>query len=181
VIHEHTFVLWVSMSDRRGTVDTQTTKEEHMVTAFAEQSRTTYHGSGSSSQRMTWSGAPAHAASESHRKALGHAHALDRTDLARLGRVAYVVLLVIAVVAVLASLALKPAAPSPEGWSSVTVGESDSLWSIAKAHAVPGLSTAETADLIADTNQLPSTVIMLGQTIRVPSSGTSELLVATNQ
>lgn len=103
------------------------------------------------------------------------------TDLERLGRAAYVALLLCAVVAIAASLLIQPEKPRPEGWSAITVGEADSLWSLAEVNPVPGLSTAETVDLIAATNHLPSTVVMAGQTVCVPQGGSDTLLVASRE
>lgn len=151
-----------------------------MGASFAHRSHTTRRGSDSGSGGTTRHCTPRPELAP-RRRSSDPVRVPGGTDLGRLGRVAYTVLLIIAIAAVIASLVLRPAAPRPDTWSSVTVGEADSLWTLAKVHSVTGLSTAETASLIAETNDLPSTVIIVGQTIRVPSSSGNELLVASNQ
>jgi hypothetical protein len=61
------------------------------------------------------------------------------------------------------------AAPSVSTWTSVSVTEHTTLWDIAREHPVPGLSTAETAQLIRERNGLPSDVVHAGLIITAPA------------
>lgn len=56
-------------------------------------------------------------------------------------------------------------------FETVTVAEGGNLWQIATAHPVQGLETAETVDLIRATNRLATSVVHVGQTLRVPAQG----------
>lgn len=91
---------------------------------------------------------------------------------------AVVVLIVAAVVVGALSLALQPPAPVPTVWTQTTVEPAGSLWQLAAAHPVEGLTTAETADLIAEENGLESAILRPGQVVRVPSGGLSDTAVA---
>jgi hypothetical protein len=65
--------------------------------------------------------------------------------------------------------ALTPvSAPTATAWTSVSVTEHTTLWDIAREHPVPGLSTAETVQLIRDHNGLPSDVVHAGLIITAP-------------
>jgi len=52
---------------------------------------------------------------------------------------------------------------------AVRVAPSDTLWSIAEAHRIPGVSTARTVEAIARINGLSGTLISAGATLRVPA------------
>ena len=92
---------------------------------------------------------------------------------------AVIVVLILAAIAVAAlSLLVQPPAPLPADWMQVTVEPNASLWTLASAHPVTGLSTGETAALIAEHNGLESGVIHPGQTVRVPSEGPADTAVA---
>lgn len=112
-----------------------------------------------------------------HRRSVATATGLlsSRSALAT----ATVVVLILAAITVAAlSLLVQPAVPAPSGWTQVSVQPSASLWSLASAHPVAGLSTAETAALIAEENGLGSGVIHPGQTLSVPSSIQADTAVA---
>ncbi|MBN2248291.1 MAG: LysM peptidoglycan-binding domain-containing protein [Coriobacteriia bacterium] len=96
-----------------------------------------------------------------------------------LARVLYALLLVAAAAAITASVTAHPERPVPVAWSSVTVGPSATLWTIAQANPVEGLSTAETVALIKDSNRLDSAIIAPGQTLLVPARGVTGLAVAS--
>lgn len=74
--------------------------------------------------------------------------------------------LLIAVIGLRPSVGITPDAC----FQTLTVGEGTSLWSIASAHPVPGLSVAETVELIRTANNLHSSVVYVGQTLQVPAS-----------
>lgn len=95
-----------------------------------------------------------------------------------LATVAIVALILASVLVAVASIMLRPTAPSPAGWAHVTVEPNASLWTLAAAHPTAGLSTSETARLIAEENSLDTGVIHPGQTIRVPASGLTDTAVA---
>ena len=52
--------------------------------------------------------------------------------------------------------------------SSLRIEAGDTLWSIATAHPVPGLSTAQTAELLTDINGLDGAMLAAGSTVQVP-------------
>lgn len=70
----------------------------------------------------------------------------------------------------LLALALRPAPPSAASWTPVTIGEHSTLWDVARAHPVPGLSTAETVALIRTHNGLETPDLVAGQPLFVPAS-----------
>ena len=89
-----------------------------------------------------------------------------------------VVLILAAITVAVLSLLVQPAVPLPSGWTQVAVEPNASLWSLASAHPVEGLTTAETAALIAEENGLGTGVIHPGQTVSVPSSVQADTAVA---
>ncbi|MDZ4169426.1 MAG: LysM peptidoglycan-binding domain-containing protein [Coriobacteriia bacterium] len=54
--------------------------------------------------------------------------------------------------------------------SSVTVQPGDTLWSLASAHPVRGLDTAQCASAIASLNQMSGSALIAGSVVHVPSS-----------
>lgn len=60
----------------------------------------------------------------------------------------------------------------------VTVSPADTLWSIAAAHRLPGVSTAQTADAIIAANGVRAGRLVAGMVLRVPSEGTPETAFA---
>lgn len=81
-------------------------------------------------------------------------------------------------IVLLASALVAPARPEPESWTSVDVAAYGTLWEIAANHRVPGLSTAQTVELIAEENNLSSSTLYTGQVLRVPAPEDSALAVA---
>lgn len=53
---------------------------------------------------------------------------------------------------------------------SVSVRPGDTLWSLAKAHPVPGLDTAQSAQVIAELNEVAGSTLIAGSVIHVPAS-----------
>lgn len=97
----------------------------------------------------------------------------------RLIHAGYAALLLCAAIAVTFSTIAKVERPAPTAWSAITVSESGTLWAIAQAHPVPGLSTADTVALIKESNLLDSAIIMPGQTLRVPAQTQPSIAVAS--
>jgi LysM repeat protein len=60
----------------------------------------------------------------------------------------------------------------------VTVQSGDSLWTVAAAHPVAGMSTAQVADLLATSNDLSGQLVRPGQVILVPSESPDQMLAA---
>ena len=54
---------------------------------------------------------------------------------------------------------------------SVEVSTGDSLWSIAEAHPVEGVSTPEVVSWIVEANNLPNSSVASGQALVVPVRG----------
>ena len=54
---------------------------------------------------------------------------------------------------------------------SVEVSTGDSLWSIAEAHPVEGVSTPEVVSWIVEANNLPNSSVASGQALVVPARG----------
>jgi predicted nucleic acid-binding protein len=53
---------------------------------------------------------------------------------------------------------------------TITVNAGDSLWTIASAHPVDGVSTPELVSWLMDENDLASAVLALGQSLTVPET-----------
>ena len=90
-----------------------------------------------------------------------------------------IVLVAAAFLVIVVGAAQQPERPEPASWTSVAVDSSGTLWEIARQHAVPGLSTSETVDLIKSENQLASSTLYSGQTLRVPAAAAPSSTVAT--
>ncbi|MFU8890192.1 MAG: LysM peptidoglycan-binding domain-containing protein [Anaerosomatales bacterium] len=60
----------------------------------------------------------------------------------------------------------------------VRVVQGDSLWTLARANPVAGLSTAETVDLLRHINGLEGSVVHAGQLLEVPGGSITEGFVA---
>ncbi|MHB1016298.1 MAG: LysM peptidoglycan-binding domain-containing protein [Coriobacteriia bacterium] len=112
-------------------------------------------------------------------------HAMQRNTgtsqatIRRLGRIAYAVLLMSVVLAVVIASVVRAERPLPHAWTAVTVQESGTLWALARAHPVDGLSTAETVDLIQRSNHLDSALITPGQALRVPAPEGNDTALAS--
>jgi len=51
---------------------------------------------------------------------------------------------------------------------AVTVAQADTLWSIAAAHRLPGVPTADMVRLIKEANSLTGAVVSAGDSLRIP-------------
>lgn len=107
-----------------------------------------------------------------------HTLAIDPLVARRIARLSFVVLLTAAAIVVMITRAYQPERPAPAAWSSVTVAEGSSLWDLATANPVSGLSTPETIVLIRDANGLCSSTLKVGQVLRVPAANGPDLSVA---
>ena len=70
----------------------------------------------------------------------------------------------------------KPSRSTPPRDTATTllrVEQGDTVWTIAAAHPVSGLNTAQNADLIARLNDLDAGRLAAGTTLRVPSAADS--------
>ncbi len=92
---------------------------------------------------------------------------------------AAVIALVIASVSVAAlAMLADPQPPAPTGWTSVSVEPNASLWTLASAHPVEGLSTQETVQLIEQENGLTTGMLQVGDTLLVPATSSSATALA---
>jgi hypothetical protein len=66
----------------------------------------------------------------------------------------------------------------PTAAISVSVSPSDTLWSIASAHRIPGMSTAETVQAIVAANRLSGVRVVAGTVISVPCEGIPDTALA---
>jgi hypothetical protein len=78
--------------------------------------------------------------------------------------------LAVVVVAILATAVASAAESLPDEvrTRAIRVEQGDSLWTLASANPVEGLSTAETAELIRQANEMQGSVVHAGQLIQVP-------------
>jgi len=80
---------------------------------------------------------------------------------------------VIAGLLIAGALRAQPQGPSTQPTQQVQVQAGQTLWAIAQAHPIPGLTTAQTAEAISQSNGLSRSMLSVGQTLRVPASGAS--------
>ena len=106
------------------------------------------------------------------RRTAHHTHRSARTAPGRtltFTELALLSLLALAAVMAVISVNAAPRIEVPR-MDVIHVGAGDSLWTIAQAHPVEGLSTQQNVELIIDANDLQSTVLTIGTEIMVPSS-----------
>jgi hypothetical protein len=77
-------------------------------------------------------------------------------------------LVLLTVVLVACALASRPNTPAHVDTIRVKVTYGDTLWRIAEANRLPGLSTAETADYIVRINHLTTSKVVAGHELQVP-------------
>jgi len=127
-------------------------------------------------------GAPRRVGTQSRRRpssrhtAVTYRHA-DRA-IRTLTSVAIAALVLSALVVGALSVGVRREPPAPAGWTTVSVDPNGSLWQLAQTHPVGGLDTAATVELIRAENGLESSVLLVGQTLRVPGSTVSATAVA---
>jgi hypothetical protein len=96
-------------------------------------------------------------------------------------RVGQVLLLCLVLLAVAASaLASRRELPSSVPTVCVRVIQGENLWRLARQHPVAGLSTAQTADLIAEINDLEAGPVAVGSLVNVPAR-TSEMAILASR
>jgi len=83
------------------------------------------------------------------------------------------VLWMLALAVFIVGVGVLPAAgdPVPSGATAtiaVTVSHSDTLWSIAAVHRLPGVPTAEMVRRIKEANSLSGALVSAGDTLRIP-------------
>ena len=83
-----------------------------------------------------------------------------------------IIVLVIAVIVVVVASGSRTA-PTPATTGAVKVSPGESLWSIAAANPVEGLTTPETVEVIRRSNHLTSDAITTGSVLRVPATSAS--------
>jgi len=93
---------------------------------------------------------------------------------APLSRTERAILIVLAGILVLCALASRHPTPTAAPTTHVRVEHGDTLWAIASRNAPDGLSTAQTADLIAQLNGLSSPVLVAGRELDVPTQPGSQ-------
>jgi LysM repeat protein len=93
----------------------------------------------------------------------------DTHRRSRLSLLEIVTLFVIACLLVVGVLRTQPSGGSAHATQTVQVHTGQTLWAIARAHPVDGLTTAQTAELISQNNHLSGGVLSDGQTLQVPA------------
>jgi len=81
-----------------------------------------------------------------------------------------VALVVIIVLLIAAPIMSRSTSPRDTATTLLRVEQGDTVWTIAAAHPVTGLNTAQNADLIARLNDLDAGRLAAGTTLRVPSA-----------
>ena len=97
----------------------------------------------------------------------------------RLSTVEIVTLIVIAALLIAGAVTAGPHVQAPAATKTVQVQTGDTLWSIARAHPISGLSTAQTVDSIVRDNSLPSATLSAGQQLVVVAQADSAPQVAS--
>jgi hypothetical protein len=77
-------------------------------------------------------------------------------------------LLLLAVLLVVCVFVSRTPRVTPERLSTVSIRSGQTLWDMARSYPVAGLSTAQTAQLIAEINDLEGQSLIAGSTVRVP-------------
>lgn len=88
--------------------------------------------------------------------------------------VALAILVVLALVAIAATSGSRTAVPSVTRTVSVSSGET--LWALAAANPVKGLSTEQTVELIAQMNDLEGSRVSVGQQVTLPAAAEDSAL-----
>jgi LysM repeat protein len=89
-----------------------------------------------------------------------------------------IALLAIALLLILGAVHTSGTQGSSPSWSRLEVQAGDTLWTLAAAHPVEGLTTAQAADLLATTNHVDGGLIVQGQTLLVPAASAAQRLAA---
>jgi len=97
----------------------------------------------------------------------------------RLNMLEIATLVVIALLLVVGAVTVRPHTPTIDSTKTVQVSAGETLWSIAAAHPISGLTTAQTAESIARDNGLSGAVLSTGQTLVVPAGVADESQMAS--
>jgi len=92
----------------------------------------------------------------------------NRLSVAEIAALVVVVALLLA-----APVVSRSTLPRDTATTMLRVEQGDTVWTIAAAHPVSGLSTAQNADFIARLNDLDAGRLAAGTTLRVPSAAVS--------
>lgn len=103
-----------------------------------------------------------------------HSRPVGASRSAPLSRTERAILIVLAGILVLCALASRHPTPTAAPTTHVRVEQGDTLWAIASRNAPDGLSTAQTADLIAELNGLSSPLLVAGRELDVPTQPGSQ-------
>lgn len=110
-------------------------------------------------------------AAGSARRESGRARAAGRPRNGGLAPVIWMAVLALFIVAVGVLPAVGDPVPSrPTATIQVRVSPTDTLWTIAAANRLPGLTTAQMVDVIREANQLPAGALGAGAVLRVPAA-----------
>jgi hypothetical protein len=85
-----------------------------------------------------------------------------------LSRFEIATLTVITILLIVGTVGIQHPGESATATQAVQVRTGDTLWSIAQDHPVPGLTTAQTAELIARNNRIEGRALGAGQDLLVP-------------
>ena len=96
----------------------------------------------------------------------------------RIARAEIVALVMIAVALVAATLITRGGSAAPASSECIRVEPGQTLWTLAEQHPVPGLTTEQTAQVIADLNHISHRELAAGTTIRIPARLQDDLAVA---
>ncbi len=106
-------------------------------------------------------------------------HANERRGRSGLSPLEIAMILALVIAVVIAAVAARPSHRAPSlRVGSVKVAPGDTLWSIASANPVDGLSTEETVELIRTENGLTGHAIAAGSTLRIPVESRPEVALA---
>ena len=89
------------------------------------------------------------------------------------------ILLALAVALLLCAIASRAETPGKVLTTRVRVEQGNTLWGIAQQNRAPGLSTAQTADLIAELNELRTSDLLAGSELKVPAPGSMDTELAS--
>jgi len=88
------------------------------------------------------------------------------------------ILALIALLLVVATLSTRAPRTQPPMVSQIKVERGDTLWNLATAHPVKGMTTAQVIDLVAEINHLDGGLIRPDETILVPTAALDERLAS---
>jgi LysM repeat protein len=103
----------------------------------------------------------------------------SRATIATSGALEVLALLIILILLIVGLVTTSGRGPEKVVLSQrVKVQSGESLWAVAAAHPVAGMSTAQVADLLATSNDLSERLVRPGQILRVPTESANQMLAA---